>query len=290
MTFFPAPFPPGTPPARGNLWFAIDKRGLLARRVGTEPRGGFALPTETDLRALGVLTEDAHLFGRWGDNDVFALSMPSGDDSLAEGWSMLGLRGLVEAFDEPTFAIAGHATHVLDWATTSRFCGRCGAATVPSERERCMVCPECSLTIYPRIAPAVIVLVRKGELALLARNARFPLPFFSTIAGFSNIGETLEETVRREVLEEVGVRVGSTRYFGSQPWPFPNSLMLAFMAAWDSGEIKVDQDEIAEANWFSADALPMIPPRISIARHLIDAWLEEVTGRRRAYGNRAVGG
>jgi NAD+ diphosphatase len=279
LTFFPAPFPPGTPPARGNLWFAIDKRGLLARSVGTEARGGFALPSEADLRALGVPTEGAHLFGRWGDNDVFALTLSSEKDSLAEGWSMLGLRSLVEAFDAATFAIAGHAAHVLDWATTSRFCGRCGTATFPSERERCMVCPKCSLTIYPRIAPAVIVLVRKGELALLARNARFPLPFFSTIAGFSNIGETLEETVRREVLEEVGVRVGTTRYFGSQPWPFPNSLMLAFTADWDSGEIAVDQDEIAEANWFSADALPLIPPPISIARQLIDAWLEEVRGR-----------
>jgi NAD+ diphosphatase len=140
-----------------------------------------------------------------------------------------------------------------------------------------MRCPKCALTSYPRIAPAVIVLVRKGEKALLARNATFPLPFYSTIAGFSDIGETLEETVEREVFEESGVRVDTIRYFGSQPWPFPHSLMIGFTAEWNSGEIAIDHDEIADAQWFSADALPLIPPRVSIARRLIDAWVNEVT-------------
>jgi NAD+ diphosphatase len=195
-------------------------------------------------------------------------------------WRFQGLRALIGTFDEARFAAAGRAFHIFDWVTTSRFCGRCGAAMERVLTERCMKCPACSLTQYPRIAPAIIVLVRRGERALLARNTRFPVPFFSTLAGFSGIGETLEETLRREVQEEVGVRVGAVRYFGSQPWPFPHSLMIAFMAEWESGEISVDGEEIGAADWFSIDSLPMIPPRVSIARRMIDAWRDEVASLR----------
>jgi len=129
---------------------------------------------------------------------------------------------------------------------------------------------------YPRIAPAVIVLVRRGAEALLARGARFPLPFFSTLAGFVEIGETLEQTVAREIREEVGIEVADIRYFGSQPWPFPHSLMVGFHAEWAGGELRLQETEIVEAQWFRADALPPIPPRLSIARRLIDAWLHDV--------------
>lgn len=142
-----------------------------------------------------------------------------------------------------------------------------------------MRCPACGLLAYPRIAPAVIVLVRRGDEALLARNARFPLPFFSTLAGFAEIGETLEETVAREIREEVGIEVRNPRYFGSQPWPFPHSLMVGFMADWASGELRLDEREIAEARWCRADALPLIPPPVSIARRMIDAWVDEVTAK-----------
>ena len=138
-----------------------------------------------------------------------------------------------------------------------------------------MHCPACKLHVYPRIAPAVIVLVRRGDEALLARGARFPMPFFSTLAGFAEVGESLEETLAREVREEVGVEVSRIRYFGSQPWPFPHSLMIGFRAAWSSGDIAIDPNEIVDAGWFRRDDLPPIPPGISIARALIDAWLGE---------------
>jgi NAD+ diphosphatase len=141
-----------------------------------------------------------------------------------------------------------------------------------------MRCPACGLMAYPRIAPAIIVLVRRGEEALLARGARFPSAFYSTLAGFAEIGETLEETLEREVFEEVGVRVKNPRYFGSQPWPFPHSLMIGFVAEWAGGDIRVDGKEILEARWFRPDALPSIPPPISIARRLIDAWVEDTRG------------
>lgn len=143
-----------------------------------------------------------------------------------------------------------------------------------------MRCPSCGLTAYPRISPAIIVLVRRGDEALLARNAQFPGSFYSTLAGFSEIGETLEETLVREVKEEVGVTVTNARYFGSQPWPFPHSLMIGFNADWDHGDIEVDGKEIADAQWFDIENLPKIPPPLSIARRLIDAWVEDVRGRR----------
>ena len=271
MTFVPGVALPSSPTAVRTV-YAVAKRGLLARR--DDAAGGWRLPSEEDVRALGLATDDAHYLGAHDDRDALAVEVP--DVFVPEdGFSLLGLRTLVEAFDEETFAVAGRASHVLDWATTSRFCGRCGTPTERVAHERCMKCPRCALALYPRIAPAVIVLVRRGEQALLARNARFPLPFYSTLAGFSDVGETLEDTIVRELREEVGVRVKSPRYVGSQPWPFPNSLMIAFTAEWESGDIVVDQDEIAEAAWFSRDQLPMVPPPISIARRMIDAWVNE---------------
>jgi NAD+ diphosphatase len=270
--------PPDTPSPGGRAWFAVGKRGLLAKGV---KGGAWSLPDADDLRALGVAVVEALCFGRLSgggatERDTYAVAVPD-DVAIPDGFSLLGLRSLVEAFDEETFGVAGRASHVLDWWTTSRFCGRCGSRAERVGGEWCMRCPSCALTMYPRIAPAVIVLVRRGDEALLARNARFPLPFYSTLAGFSDIGETLEETLAREVFEEVGVRVKGLRYFGSQPWPFPHSLMLAFNAEWESGDIAVDNKEIADAGWYRADALPLVPPRASIARKLIDAWVADVT-------------
>jgi NAD+ diphosphatase len=263
-----------------SIWFAIGKRGLLVRRSTDSGSGsGWVLPAQGDLEDLGVATSGGTFFGHTDETATFAVTVDD-DLKLGDGYSMLGLRALVEAFDEETFAIAGRAAHVLDWATTSRFCGRCGTRTERVETEWCRRCPACALAMYPRIAPAIIVLVRRGDEALLARNARFPLPFYSTLAGFSDIGETLEQTLAREVFEEVGVRVKSVRYFGSQPWPFPNSLMVGFTAEWESGDIKVDAIEIADAKWFSAGELPLIPPSVSIARRLIDAWVADVAAGR----------
>jgi NAD+ diphosphatase len=187
------------------------------------------------------------------------------------------LRLLAAAVDERLFGLVGRAMHTCDWLTTGRFCGRCGTATKRHEKERALVCPSCALHTYPRISPAIITLVRKGDLALLASNAKFSGAFYSTLAGFADIGESLEETLVREVREEVGIVVRDVRYFGSQPWPFPNSLMIAFTAHWESGEIAVDPAELSDAKWFRADELPMIPPPLTIARRLIDAWITEVS-------------
>ena len=192
---------------------------------------------------------------------------PADDGGFTDLYSLFG------RVDEPEWIAAGRAVQIVDWARSHRYCGRCATPTVPSENDRSMRCPSCGLLAFPRLAPAIITLVTRGDEALLARGVQFRGPMFSCLAGFVEPGETLEQAVVREVREEVGVTVGNVRYWGSQPWPFPHSLMLGFEAAWLEGEIVIDPSEIAEAAWFTRDAIPNIPPPISIARKLIDTWL-----------------
>ena len=250
-------------------FFVVHPKGLVARLE----EGRVVLPNREELALIGASSNLAHRFGTWGDSDAFVIPF-AGEAALP--FEVLTLRTLASVIDSELFGAIGQAMHTADWLTTSRFCGRCGAATKRVETERCMACPVCELHVYPRISPAIITLVRKGELALLASNARFPGAFYSTLAGFSEIGESLEETLMREVHEETGVSVHNVRYFGSQPWPFPNSLMIGFTADWLAGEIEINPSELSDAQWFSVDALPQVPPPLSIARRLIDAWVAEV--------------
>jgi NAD+ diphosphatase len=251
-------------------WYLVHPKGVVVRREGS----AVALPSDEDAAALAVSEDGAHEVGR----GALAAAVDA-DGALPAHLEIARLRDLYGGLGEERFAMAGRATQIVEWATTHRFCGRCATPTERVAGERCMRCPACAALAYPRIAPAVIVLVRRGDEALLARGARFPMPFFSTLAGFAEVGESLEETLAREVREEVGVEVSRIRYFGSQPWPFPHSLMIGFFADWAGGDIRVDGDEILEARWFRADALPLIPPPISIARRLIDTWAAEVGAR-----------
>lgn len=186
----------------------------------------------------------------------------------------MDLRALMNTIGDELFWIAGRANHLMDWDRSHRFCGRCGQPTVDKPDERAKHCPACGLINYPRLSPAVIVAVLKGDRLLLARNKRFRGAFYSVLAGFVEPGETLEQCVMREIREEVGIAVKNIRYFGSQPWPFPNSLMVGFVADYAGGEITVDNVELMEAAWFTATDLPQVPPRISIARQLIDWFVD----------------
>ena len=233
------------------------------------------LPDTAALATWGLDRRQAHYLGRIDERDCFAIDC--GVVQSAAPFSIEGLRTLYQRLDEVVFGVAGRAVQVVHFASVHRFCGRCGAATTRDPSVRCMRCPQCELTVYPRVSPAIIVLVRRGAEALLARSGRFTTGFYSTLAGFVEPGESLEETLRREVREEVGLEITNLRYFGSQPWPFPHSLMVAFVADHASGDIVVDGEEIEDARWFRADALPPVPPRLSIARKLIDAWVGEVT-------------
>lgn len=193
-------------------------------------------------------------------------------DVVVEG--LVPLMGLYGRVEDVRWTLAGRAVQLVEWDRTTRFCGRCGTATEPAPGERARRCPACGLLAFPRLAPAVITLIEKDGQALLARGRAFAVPMYSCIAGFVEPGEDLEEAVRREVMEEVGVELGDVRYVSSQPWPFPHSLMVGFEADWAAGEIEIDGVEIIDAGWFSPGDLPMIPPGMSIARTLIDRWLD----------------
>lgn len=256
MIFTPMLEPPeGAPAAGAPLIFSVKGSAV---HVGDGPAG----PGDADV-----------YLGRLGDVDCWAVDLDGDEEPDVMVTPLLALHAAVS---EQEWTVAGRAVQLLEWRRTHRFCGRCGVATVEVPGERAMRCPDCGLMAFPRLAPAVITLITRDDgRALLARNANFPVPMFSCLAGFVEPGETLEEAVAREVAEEVGIRVGSVSYRSSQPWPFPHSLMIGFRAEWAGGDVEVDGVEIAEAAWFDVDDLPPIPPRLSIARVLIDEWIAE---------------
>jgi NAD+ diphosphatase len=233
------------------------------------------------VRGDKVLVNDRHEFdgthhflGLLDGVPCYAEDVP---DAAADGAMFTDLFSLYGQLNEIEWFIAGRAVQIAEWSRTHQFCGRCGTATVHNDIDRAMKCPSCGLLAFPRLAPATIMLITRnnGDEALLARGVRFRGPMYSALAGFVEPGENLEQCVAREVMEEVGITIKNIRYVASQPWPFPHSLMLGFRAEYDSGELKLDPVEIVDANWHTRDNLPPIPPGISIARQLIDGWINE---------------
>jgi NAD+ diphosphatase len=229
-----------------------------------------ALPT---LAALGpgASLDGAICVGEWrGRRTCYALALL--DPEPPPGLRTIGLRAVHGELGPAAFAIASRAAQLLTWDREHRFCGACGTPTLRAAGEPARVCPACKLSAYPRISPAIMVLIHRGREILLARNRRNLTGAFSALAGFVEAGETLEETIVREVREEVGVEIDDIRYFGSQSWPFPHSLMIAFTAAYAGGEIVPDGIEIEEARFFDIDDLPKLPAAgLSIASRLIGA-------------------
>lgn len=195
--------------------------------------------------------------------------------SLPDGYEFRNLRSLLTILDEKTATDAGTAYHLLHWDLRTRHCGACGRRTQPKTGEHGRVCTECGQTFFPRLSPAVITAVLRDNTILLAHNPRFPEGVYSLVAGFVEPGESLEDCVRREVREETGIRVNNIEYFGSQPWPFPDALMLGFTAQYHSGQIRVDGKEISDARFFAVDELPRIPAKGSISRLIIDWFIAE---------------
>ncbi len=249
-------FTPGvTTSATSGLLFVIAGQALCVIR---EPRPSIPTGDPGDALFLGDL-DGAPCFAR-----------VLGTDPPPDGSELTPLRQLYGVLSEEEFAIAARALGLTMWDLDARHCGRCAAPTARSAIERLRTCTSCGHGVYPRLSPAVIVLVERDGRCLLARNARTKMPFFSTLAGFVEVGETLEHCVAREIREEAGIELADIRYFGSQPWPFTSSLMIGFTARWASGEIVEDPTEIMDAGWFAPDALPTVPPKLSIARELID--------------------
>lgn len=262
---------------RLDLQFSDDAQVHLFhqdRYVNLETTPGFM--SWSRYAEAGFQAGRVHSMGVLDGQDHFAVALPDdfSPETLPQGWRSAGLRSWFGILEDVSLSLAMRAVQVLEWDRTHRFCGACGTATEIAPGERAKRCPACHLSVYPRISPAMMVLVTRGKELLLARGVNFPPGRFSALAGFLEPGETMEQCVIREVREEVGVEVDGLEYFASQSWPFPNSLMIAFRARWVSGDLRPDTTEIAEAGWFTKDNLPSMPPRLSIARALIESTLE----------------
>jgi len=246
-------------------FFAFADNEILLR---FDANGDFKPMDLTDETLIEQLSHKKHFMGMYGDTACFAVEVQR-DKEHQFG----GLRSIFGKTDNLMLAMAGRAQQICEWYRSHQFCGKCGARAVEHSNDRAMHCQQCGIYSYPRLSPSIIVLVHRGDKVLLARNHRFPEGMYSTLAGFVEPGESIEETVLREVKEEVGVKVHNLRYLGSQPWPFPNSLMLGFHAEYESGDIQLQDDEIADARWFPIDNLPTIPGKVAISRWLIDDYL-----------------
>jgi NAD+ diphosphatase len=271
-------------PGEGH-WFVFRGDELLVEigpleRPSDDPRvrarpAWARLPLQENNDWLGSLPLRALHLGLLQGRQCWAAEV-AGDAAAPAGMTWQGLRTLFSVLDDAHFALAGRALQIIDWDRSHQFCGRCGARTEPHPSERVRTCPGCGLSAYPRVAPAVMALVKRDSRLLLARSPRFPPGMYSALAGFVEPGESLEQCVAREVGEEVGVQVANVRYFASQSWPFPHSLMIAFVCDWAGGEIRLQEDEIEAADWFEVLQLPKLPSKISIARRLIDAVAHEM--------------
>ena len=251
--------------AGSGLWFAFRRRELLLV-------DGNSLPSGPSLETIGLSPVRVQFLGCLEGEACFSAELPP-DVDPPPGAHFQDLRQLLGRLEERLTAVASRAVQIMEWDRTHQFCGACGSPTEPHPTMRARVCasPACKLEHFPRVSPAMIVAVERGPEILLARSPHFPPQVYSVLAGFVDPGESVEEAVHREVAEETGVQVRNLRYFASQPWPFPHSLMLGFQAEYESGELSLDPEEIEDAGFFHVDALPKtFPGRVSISQWLLD--------------------
>ena len=256
-----------------GLWFVFERSSLLIYAGSPTPM----LPLPADVTGL-IDPARRRFVGMLGDTPCWAAPLMAGR-SVPDAHAVENMRMLFNRLPDDLLAIGGRAIQMLEFDRSHRYCGACATETEVFEGGRSRKCPNCGETYYPKISPAMMVLIKRetpsGRQLLLGRSARFPRGMYSALAGFVEPSESIEECIHREAFEEVGVRVCNLRYFSSQGWPFPNSLMIAYVADWESGDITPEEGEIEDAQWFSLDALPQLPHRLSIARRLIDSVIAE---------------
>ena len=267
MIFEASAIPPAT--FSTAYWFLFRGSELLVDISNSQ----FSIPKFQDPTGSQVVTDQKNYLGTLNTTHCFCASIT--DMCAEQRYVLKDLRTLFGNIEDEFYKIAGKALQIINWERTHKFCGQCGTPMRTSTYEYAKICPTCDLTLYPRISPAIIVaIIREGKI-LLAR--RFGSQMFSVLAGYVEAGETLEQTVYRETQEEVNIQVKNVRYFSSQPWPFSYSLMLAFTAEYECGEITPDGKEIEEAQWYAPNELPkQIPGPLSVARSLIE-WFKRTS-------------
>ncbi len=260
-----------------NAWILIitDKKLVMRKEEDS-----VFITKMNDLEKILPNDVTYEYFGCYDEHECFYISMQE-IPALPENLELVGLREITaRSGDQGLFLLAGTASHILHWDSINQYCGRCGHKTNNKENERAKVCPNCGNLIYPRISPATITAIFHEDKILLAHNSHFKKDMYSLIAGYVEVGESLEQCVEREIREEVGIKVKNIRYWNSQPWPFPDGLMVAFTAEYESGEIAVDHYEITDAGWYHADNLPDIPQTDSIAGKMIRWYREQYSNNK----------
>lgn len=252
-----------------DLYFTYFNGSILVKKE----ENIISIPILDEIKQLNIKYESEFFLGELKGQNCFGIEA-SLEFDLPENYELIQLYEIGQLLDEQVFLAAGRANQLLNWEKTHRFCGRCGSKTENKKGEIAKRCPNCNHVMYPVICPAIIVAVTKGDKILLAHNSNFKNGMYSLIAGFVEAGEDLQSTVKREVFEEVGIKIKNIKPFMSSPWPFPNSLMLGFFAEYESGEIKVDGNEIEHADWFTKDNFPNLPKKFSLARKIIDEFIK----------------
>lgn len=252
----------------GYLFFIFLGDNLLIHQDGDQ----FTLPSEIPDTLKDKVTYHRFLNS---NTDVYpSIVVDLNQDTMLADATFISLRSLYPYVADKQLTQAGRALQILRWNRDHQYCSRCGQEVSESNTELAKVCNSCGLVSYPRISPAVIMSIIDGDRILLARNKHFSAGKYSPLAGFVEPGETMEQAVQREILEEVNLKVDNISYFGSQPWPFPHSMMVGFTTRFSGGLLQIDNDEIVDAQWFTRDRLPpILPPKSSIARRLVEHFL-----------------
>ena len=252
-----------------KYYFVFCKEELLLEKTAD---GGYTIPLQEEppvaLKPWTTVMNITPLDGK--EVKTYRIDSPVTSDGRYE---MCGLRQTYYKLPKPLYLKAGKCQELLYWDQNTKFCGVCGAP-MRLDTDISKKCTECGKEVWPQLATAVITLIHRGDEVLLVRARNFRTDHYGLVAGFVETGETLEEAAAREALEETGVTINNIRYFASQPWPYPCGLMVGFHADYVSGEIHLQHSEIAKGGWFRRDNLPTIPEPLSIARMLLDDWLE----------------
>lgn len=249
-------------------WFIFYKDQVLLEKK----ENSYTIPFRTEA----PIVHNGHTVHELTSLDGYACKTVTIDVPIEENdqYKMVELRGTYDYIPRRLFHVAGKAREILHWDKTSSYCPVCGAQTqqfMPIAKK----CPECAYEMFPSISTAILALVRKEDAILLVRAHNFRGTFHGLVAGFLETGETLEQCVKREVCEETGLTIDNVTYFGNQPWPFPSGLMVGFVADYVSGEIRLQDEELSEAAFYTKDNLPELPRRLSLARKMIDWWIEQ---------------